>query len=209
MAEQQIVGFPVRPAPNSRTTKDSETFDLLAVNATFDGSGASDDFLPAVEVVSDAGRVVGRFPAEQVVAAGDSAEVTFAPFLRTLRGFIRYVFRNTGEWLSIHTTGNGSPLGRGIELVAEGAHGITIASDGGPVVLEGDQVQILDSAGGGTTITPDGSLTLESFSHDVDISAPNGQVSIDTPILSLLSLPIVNPGGSGQVWNDGGTLKVT
>jgi len=27
--------------------------------------------------------------------------------------------------------------------------------------------------------------------------------------LQLQSLPITNPGGSGIVWNDGGTLKIT
>lgn len=82
MAEQQITGFPVRAAPNSRTTKDSENFELLAVNATFDGSAASVAFLPAVEVVSDSGAVVGRHVTGETVAAGGSAEVTFAPFLR-------------------------------------------------------------------------------------------------------------------------------
>lgn len=54
----------------------------LAVNATFDGSGASGDFVPAIEIVSDGGVVVARVPCQTTVTAGDSAECTFAPFLR-------------------------------------------------------------------------------------------------------------------------------
>lgn len=108
MPEQQITGFPVRAAPNSRVTKDSESFELLAVNATFDGSGTGSDFLPAVEVVSDSGVVVARHVTDATVTAGDSAEVTFAPFLRrTAPGGIRFDVPNVGGYLSVQTTGAG------------------------------------------------------------------------------------------------------
>lgn len=81
MAEQQIGNLAQRAAPLTRITKDSEEFELLAVNATFDGTNAATAYLPCVEVVSDAGLVVARNVALESVAAGDSAEVTFAPFL--------------------------------------------------------------------------------------------------------------------------------
>src|SRR5439155_3638316 len=82
MAEQQITDMPTHAAPNNRVTKDSERFELLAVNATFDGTSAAAAWLPAVEVVSDSGVVVARHVTGSTVAAGGSAEVTFAPFLR-------------------------------------------------------------------------------------------------------------------------------
>lgn len=53
---------------------------LLAVNAVFDGSGAAGPYLPAVEVISDAGVRVSRNVTDDAIAAGASAEVTFAPF---------------------------------------------------------------------------------------------------------------------------------
>lgn len=82
MAETQVLGWGTQSAPAERVTKDAERFTLLAVNATFDGTAAASSFLPCVEVISDAGEVVARCPTDSAVAAGGSAEVTFAPFLR-------------------------------------------------------------------------------------------------------------------------------
>lgn len=81
MSEKQVLGWGVQNAPASRTTADSEVFTLLAVNANFDGTAAAASFLPCVEIISDAGQVVARTITDSAVAAGGSAEVTFAPFL--------------------------------------------------------------------------------------------------------------------------------
>jgi hypothetical protein len=86
VAEKQLTDMPTKAAPNSRTTRDSEQFTLLAVNATFDGSAATAAWLPAVEIVSDSGVIVARHVTEDTVAAGGDAEVTFAPFLRKKAG---------------------------------------------------------------------------------------------------------------------------
>ena len=51
-----------------------------AANAIFDGTNAAGAFMPAIEIVSDAGIVVARVAAS-TVTAGSSAEVTWAPFL--------------------------------------------------------------------------------------------------------------------------------
>jgi hypothetical protein len=55
----------------------------LACQALYDGSGASGDFVPTLVFRSQAGHVISRVPTSTVVTAGDSAEVTWAPFLRS------------------------------------------------------------------------------------------------------------------------------
>jgi hypothetical protein len=55
----------------------------LAVQAVLDGTNASGDFVPALIFRLQAGHVIARVPTSQVVTAGDSAEVTWAPFLRS------------------------------------------------------------------------------------------------------------------------------
>jgi hypothetical protein len=53
-----------------------------SVYAVFDGSGASGDFLPTLQITSDSGRVISEVPVGSAVTAGDSVPVTWAPFLR-------------------------------------------------------------------------------------------------------------------------------
>lgn len=192
MAEKQITGFGKKAAPNQRVTKDSEHFELLAVQATFDGSGASADFVPAVVVISDSGEVVGRFPASAVVSAGGSAEVTFAPFLRDARGFIRYVYTNTGEWLYVEATGFGGPRSDGITLVAPNNLRLV-----GRIILEGSSSGIdIDSSATGGAITVnsgEGQLTLESSStvevHALDGVSP-GVLQVHTDALGSMSIDV-------------------
>lgn len=69
------------PAPLSYSVPNAVELVLLAVNAIFDGTGAAGSFLPAVEIYSDGGILIARAIASQAVAAGSSAEVTFAPGL--------------------------------------------------------------------------------------------------------------------------------
>ena len=52
-----------------------------AVFATFDGTGASAAFLPALKVISDGGETVGVYPTSSSVAAGASADVSWFPRL--------------------------------------------------------------------------------------------------------------------------------
>lgn len=58
-------------------------FDVLlhSVSAQFNGSGAGGTFYPCLSVYSQDDKLIGRFFPAQALAAGDSAEVTFAPFL--------------------------------------------------------------------------------------------------------------------------------
>lgn len=68
-------------APEDYPISGAADIDLLSAAANFDGSGAIVDFQPAIQVLDESGQIVAT-ALGSVVAAGDSAEVTFAPFLR-------------------------------------------------------------------------------------------------------------------------------
>jgi hypothetical protein len=68
-------------APSTYTLAAGEAFEPESVTATFDGSGAAGSFLPVLSIYAQSGELISRSPAAQL-AAGDSAEVTFAPLLR-------------------------------------------------------------------------------------------------------------------------------
>lgn len=59
----------------------SESVRLSSVSARFDGAGALDAFRPCLSVLSQDGKLIGRFFPSQVMSPGDSGEVTFGPFL--------------------------------------------------------------------------------------------------------------------------------
>lgn len=50
------------------------------LSAVFDGSGAASAFRPALSLYSQDGNLISRTFTEDEIAAGASAEVTFAPF---------------------------------------------------------------------------------------------------------------------------------
>jgi hypothetical protein len=52
------------------------------ITAAVDGSGAAGDFVVQVTIRNQAGDILTRTRSDDVVAAGDSGEVTFAPFVR-------------------------------------------------------------------------------------------------------------------------------
>ena len=81
MADLQILATGVAAAPSDVVIPDSAEIQPKSVRATFDGSGAGGPFLPTLVLVSDAGHEAWRVPTAIPVAAGDSAEVSWAPFL--------------------------------------------------------------------------------------------------------------------------------
>ena len=81
MADLQILATGVEAAPSDVVIPDSAEIQPKSVRATFDGSGATSPFLPTLVLVSDAGHEAWRVPTAIPVAAGDSAEVSWAPFL--------------------------------------------------------------------------------------------------------------------------------
>lgn len=79
--DRDILVAGIASAPASYVVTNTEELIPLAVNAVFDGSGASGIYVPAVEIVSDGGIVIARVPAQTELAAGASCECTFAPGL--------------------------------------------------------------------------------------------------------------------------------
>lgn len=68
--------------PATYTVPPSMDLVLQSVVVKWDGSGASGAFLPVLAVRSQDGQLVGRFHPGSQVEAGDTATVTYAPFLR-------------------------------------------------------------------------------------------------------------------------------
>jgi hypothetical protein len=77
---QQILPGGQSSAPYTYTLPASTAFELLAVRAILDGTAAGGAFLPCVQLWSDAGQLMAQRVGSSV-AAGGSADVTFAPFL--------------------------------------------------------------------------------------------------------------------------------
>lgn len=57
---------------------------ISSIVARFNGAAASGAFLPCLAIYSQDGHLVGRFHPNVEVSAGDTATVTYAPFLRTV-----------------------------------------------------------------------------------------------------------------------------
>jgi hypothetical protein len=68
-------------APSQYTLAPRQAIIPESVTATFDGSLAAGAFLPTLSIYAQSGELLARCPATSV-AAGSSAEVTFAPLLR-------------------------------------------------------------------------------------------------------------------------------
>ena len=81
--DQQILVAGTAPVPADWLVPGNGQIKPKVVNAVFDGTGAAGDFLPTLEIVSDAGVVVGRYPAPAVVA-GASAEVSWFPGVKNV-----------------------------------------------------------------------------------------------------------------------------
>lgn len=76
-----IRGPTSQAAPSEYTLAPREAFVPESVTATFNGAAAAAAFLPTLSIYAQSGELLARCPATQV-AAGSSAEVTFAPLLR-------------------------------------------------------------------------------------------------------------------------------
>lgn len=56
-------------------------FAPYSFSATFDGTSASDSFMPCAAVYSQDGKLIARMFPSEIISPGDSAEVTYAPAL--------------------------------------------------------------------------------------------------------------------------------
>ena len=198
MADTQFHGLQTADAPNDWTIPGSLEIVLKAARAVFDGSGAVSAFLPALEVLSDSGSPVGTYVAGSAVAAGDSADVSFAPFLKGSSGGgsgggIQFDTLNTGDWLNVQATGAGGD-GASIELTSTGGGNIEIEQlDDGQLRLEANgnggiliadngtgKLEIKNTGSGGTSIHDDGAggLKIDSTGAKLQLLGDN-TVGID------------------------------
>ena len=82
MADVQIRQTTPSAAPLTYTVPQAQEIILKSLVATFDGSGAGSAWIPCVRVIPPGGGEAHDYIADTSVAAGGSARVTFAPFLR-------------------------------------------------------------------------------------------------------------------------------
>lgn len=67
--------------PAGYTVPNAQELTPLLVSGSFDGSSASGQWVPTLEIVSDGGVVVARVPILETFNVGDSCYATFAPSL--------------------------------------------------------------------------------------------------------------------------------
>lgn len=83
MADTQITPLGDITAPADWTLSDAQIVTIGSLFAHFDGSGAAGSFVPTVQIISDAGKTVLIVPQDTTIAAGASADASWASFLRT------------------------------------------------------------------------------------------------------------------------------
>jgi hypothetical protein len=147
----EIIGPRNGAAPLSYEIVESGTVDLQSVFARFDGSLASGPWRAALTIRAQNGTILGRvFPSDEL-AAGDSADVTFAPFLRGSTtstpsgGGIQFdTDPQSGDWLVVETT-DSVPSGTGA------GYGIALRPSDGFNITTPNNVQVLATTGVGIT----------------------------------------------------------
>ena len=82
MADTQIRGLGESPAPLVYTVPGAQEIILKSLFASFDGTSAGSAWFPCVRIRAPGGGIVGEYITQASVAAGASADVSFAPFLR-------------------------------------------------------------------------------------------------------------------------------
>jgi hypothetical protein len=158
----------------------SQEIVVKAIKASYDGGGAAGSFIPAVQVISPAGEDAGTYPAVSQLGTGDSADVSFGPFLVGLGDAIRFDVANRGDWLAVTTLGAAPLSGAGV--------GVYTFGGGGVEILSGDFLTLSSQQDG---------LVIENMSTTVatQIRSAGGMTIQDTSTGILL---IENTGG-GEV----------
>jgi hypothetical protein len=149
------------------TVPGSQEIIVKAIKASYDGGGAAGSFIPAVQVISPAGEDAGTYTAVSELAAGDSADVSFGPFLVGLGDAIRFDVDNRGGTLRVTTTGQDGVTGDGMRFVTEGGGGYDVVSSGSMTLVSQSGAQTIwnQDAASTQTIQSDGPLALTSGSN--------------------------------------------
>jgi hypothetical protein len=127
------------PVPFEYQVSEDGTLTVESAFASFDGSAAA-AYLPCIAFYSQSGALLGRyFPTTGALAAGTSADVSFAPFLgdgaggSTATGLAFDTFPQTGTWFYAEVDGAGGPNGWGMEWADPNGNGMVL--NGVPVDL--------------------------------------------------------------------------
>lgn len=124
----EVIGPKSGAAPLRYTVTELGTVDPMSIFAHFDGTAASGSWRPVVTVRAQNGTILSRTGPEVTLATGDTADVTYAPFLRgaaasTGGSGIQFdTSPQQGGYLEVETTGLGpGGIGPGINLAATNA----------------------------------------------------------------------------------------
>lgn len=135
MSDQVLLSVPqLQAAPLDYPVPAAQEIGLQTATATFDGSGAAGQFLPALQIIGPGGIVAGTFVnPNSPVAAGGEAEVTFGSFLTgALAGSGYSTIEDEGTALPRETALNFT--GAGVTATDDPANGrtdVTIPGGGG------------------------------------------------------------------------------
>ena len=226
---------PPGPAPYTYEVPASLEVQPYTATATYDGTGASEDFIPVLSVYSQTGALLGRVFPQGTVTMGDSTVVTYVPPFGSAASSpspsgsgIQFDTDNEGGWLDV-TTNNTDPDGYGMQLIDTTGGGINLATPNGSGVnaethggeagisteggdfsvdLQGGAVNFIGSGGGG----PFQNWTFDTATGDFIINTSGGTLAINVLIggfITLKGLPTANPGGTDRLWNNGGVVNIT
>ena len=182
----QIADTSSGDAPHDYTVPSSADFILKAAYGVFDGTLASGNFLPTLEIVSDSGHTVARSVGQQVTA-GDSAEVSWFPFAPPASsgggGSITEIESTDGSITVTNPTGptvdlTGAGGGGGIQFgVNNTGSYLNVETTSGPIFLA-------DTSTGPSEFTASGSLEFIA-GNNVSIFAGSGKNIAASPQLTV------------------------
>jgi len=120
VADVALLASQAGEAPIGYQVPGAQEIILKSITASFDGTGASGDFVPVLQIVAPNGAVLASCPVATQVAAGGSADVSWFP-----RG-------------GVATSGGG-----GITLITSSDNTIAVSNPGGPTVDLGVALPVL------------------------------------------------------------------
>jgi hypothetical protein len=172
------------PTPTGYTLGGSQVLEVKAAFAKFDGSGAAGPFLACIGFYAQDGTRFSRSFNPSPVAAGETAEVSFAPFPGGLTGSgIRFNVDNRGGWLDITTSGF-DPSSNGVRVTDDGGGGLVFATTpagGGPIGFSAAGEVSFQGA-----TSPGPPFAITGFSDVIMNNGPTGinaeSFEVDTPV---------------------------
>jgi hypothetical protein len=104
-------------------------------------------------------------------------------------------YPQSGQWLYIQADGPAtSPSGFGLEMYDASGWGISLGSgSGGPLLLQ--------ASGGGDIIIQQSNAGAKIILY--------GHIDLQASVIDAGSLPTIDPGITGRLWNNGGVVSVS